>query len=297
MQSFVLSSLIGGAFLAPTLALSADRLVECRVPFEWNDATVDMQFVDDCIKNLKLTAQDNLQVIGSATPEGSSAHNAALARRRAENLQKAFASRMPRLKIRATAVGEIPKRGLLARAVAREKAPAPAVASQSPRRPAAPTTGTLGTTSPVISTSAPRMTGTGSWRVGPRMGRDRTAIEEKDQYLAPGLDFAYVPTMTNPYLYAELGGTANIYSEVDNQRMRSVHFAPTLAYRSPSYGLIAGARGLVGLVHSTITQSDLGDGGAELRLGKETAHWSAFLGVGRTRVLAQRVGLDLGFKF
>jgi hypothetical protein len=77
--------------------------------------------------------------------------------------------------------------------------------------------------------------------------------------------------------------------------MSSFHVAPMLGYQAAG-GWITGLRGLAGIVTSNITDSDLGDAGGELRLGRETPRWSAFLGLGQTRVL-QRVGLDLGYKF
>ncbi len=269
LTSFALFSLSSSLSLAAT----GGRLLTCRVPFDYDSAEVEQDFVAQCIKNLQLTSRDTLQVVASATPQGTRSYNEALSKKRAENLSKAFVARVPGLEVRAIAIGPIPKNGLLAQASAPET-----------------TTGTSGMTK---EASAP---GTGYWKVGPRLGRDRTFIEEKTSYFAPGVELSYVPTLANPNMYAEFSLLGNVYTFVDNTKMTSVHLAPMLGYIDPGSGMIAGLRGLGGLVSSNVTKSDLGDGGAELRIGKQTRQWTAFLGVGQTRIL-QRVGVDLGYRF
>lgn len=261
---------------AASQASAQGRLLSCRVPFDYNSAEVDQEFVEQCIKNLRLNSRDTLQVVASATPQGTPAYNAALSKRRAENLKKAFVARVPGLEVRAIAIGEVPKNGLLAQATAPETS-----------------TGTSGLTPSVKQASSPSF---GSWKVGPRMGRDRTRVEDKEQYFAPGIEVAYLPPLATPELYVELGGIANAYTYVDNTKMTSIHLAPMIGYKNPETGMIAGMRALGGIVYSNISGNDLGDAGVELRIGKETKNWTAFLGAGQTRVL-QRVGVDLGYKF
>lgn len=277
LGSFGLGFALSLASLSATANAASGRLLSCRVPFDYDSAAVEEEFVDLCIKNLRLTSRDTLQVVASATPQGTAAYNAALSKRRAENLKKAFTARVPGLEVRAIAIGAVPRNGLLARATTPETS----------------TTATAGLTGSVKAASSASL---GSWKVGPRMGRDRTRVEEKTQYFAPGIEIAYLPPLANPELYVELGALANAYTYVDNTKMTSIHLAPMLGFKEADSGFIAGIRGLGGIVSSNISGNELGDAGAELRLGKETPNWTAFLGVGQTRVL-QRVGIDLGYKF
>jgi hypothetical protein len=263
------------------------------VPFKWDSAQVNGPAVDDCVNTLRLQAatQEPLQIVGSATPEGTTEYNQRLSERRANNLKAALLQRVPELNVEARGVGEIPQDGLVARIVV--EAPtqeAQEVAAETINREEL--TASAGV-SDVTATATPPIGG--NWRVGPRAGMDHSRVEEKDDYFAPGLDIAYVPQTGVQNLRVEIGAIGNVYLKGEDQEMSSVHFAPMVGYQA-SNGLIAGVRGLVGAVQSDISDDTLDDAGAELRLGRETRTWSAFLGAGQTENL-DRIGLDIGWRF
>ncbi len=299
MQSYLRSGIIGGALLISGVSW-AGPVVECRVPFKFDSSVVSRSAVDSCVKILELTAKNSkeeLEIVASATPEGTAAYNDALSQRRASSLQTALLERVPGLKTRTRAMGEIPHDGLIARIVTEVQDQAVAL-NQEARDVQRETvrredlTASIGISDAMTKTAAEP---SGRWRVGPRLGRDHTRVEDKIDYLSPGIDVAYVPLTNTPNLRVEVGAIGNVYLEGDSQRMNSIHFAPMVGYQSLT-GMIAGVRGLVGIVNSDVSNDRLDDAGLELRLGRETRNWSAFLGVGQTNVM-DRIGLDLGYRF
>jgi hypothetical protein len=294
MNLKLVNSLVLGILTVEGIAYSQDQNRECRVAFKWDSAEVPAQAVDDCVSTLRLQAasQEPLQIIGSATPEGTSEYNQRLSERRAQNLRTALLQRVPELQVEARGIGEVPQNGLVARIIVEEPtAESQAVAEETIEREEL--TAAVGT-SDVTATATQPSTG-GSWRVGPRLGMDHSRVEEKDDYFAPGLDVAYVPQTGVPNLRVEIGAIGNAYLKGDDQEMTSLHFAPMVGYQSAG-GFIAGVRGLVGAVFSDISDDTLDDAGAELRLGRETRTWSAFLGAGQTENI-DRIGIDIGWKF
>jgi hypothetical protein len=293
MNMKLASSLVLGILTVEGISYSQDAARECRVPFKWDSAEVNSRAVDDCVNTLRLQAatQELLQIVGSATPEGPTDYNQRLSERRANNLRDALVQRVPELKVEARGIGEIPQDGLVARIVVEEPTrEAQEVAEETIVREEL--TATAGV-SDVTATATPPVGG--NWRVGPRAGMDHSRVEEKDDYFAPGLDIAYVPNTGVQNLRVEIGAIGNVYLKGEDQEMSSVHFAPMVGYQSAG-GLIAGIRGLVGAVQSDISDDTLDDAGAELRLGRETRTWSAFLGAGQTENL-DRIGLDIGWRF
>ncbi|WP_141733405.1 OmpA family protein [Oligoflexus tunisiensis] len=293
MNMKLVNSLVLGILTVEGIAYSQDQMRECRVPFQWDSAEVPSQAVEDCVSTLRLQAatQEPLQIVGSATPEGTTEYNQRLSERRAENLKTALLQRVPELQVEARGIGEIPQNGLVARIVVEEPTPeSQAVAEETIEREEL--TAAVGT-SDVTATATPAIGG--NWRVGPRLGMDHSRVEEKDDYFAPGLDVAYVPQTGIQNLRVEVGAIGNVYLKGDDQEMTSLHFAPMVGYQSAG-GLIAGVRGLVGAVQSDISDDTLDDAGAELRLGRETRTWSAFLGAGQTENI-DRIGLDIGWRF
>jgi hypothetical protein len=294
MRKHLVSGLVLGVLAMEGISYSAEPMKECRVPFKFDSAKVPSAAVDDCVSTLGLqkATEETLEIIASATPEGTSEYNDRLSQRRAENLRTAILQRVPSLKVEARGIGEIPQNGLVARIVV-EAAP-----MEEAREVAAETivreelTASAGI-SDVTATATPAIGG--NWRVGPRAGMDHSRVEEKDDYFAPGLDIAYVPQTGVSNLRVEIGAIGNIYMKGEEQEMSSLHFAPMVGYQSAG-GLIAGLRGLVGAVQSDISDDTLDDAGAELRLGRETRTWSAFLGAGQTENL-DRIGLDIGWRF
>jgi hypothetical protein len=293
MNMKLASSLVLGILTMEGISYSQETARECTVPFKWDSAKVNGRAVDDCVNTLRLQAatQEPLQIVGSATPEGPTQYNQRLSERRANNLKAALVQRVPELKVEARGVGEIPQNGLIARIVV--EAPtqeSQAVAEETVVREEL--TASAGT--PDVTATATQPIG-GNWRVGPRAGMDHSRVEEKDDYFAPGLDIAYVPQTGVQNLRVEIGAIGNVYMKGEEQEMSSVHFAPMVGYQA-SNGLIAGVRGLVGAIQSDISDDTLDDAGAELRLGRETRTWSAFLGAGQTENL-DRIGLDIGWRF
>jgi len=264
---------------------------ECRIPFKFDSAKVNTKAVTDCADVLRLQAasQETLQVIGAATQEGSTQYNQMLSEKRAENLKAELQKRYPSLKVEARGIGEIAQDGLIARIVVEESEPA-AVAQETVKREEL--TASVGV-SDVSSTSEAQQPSPSNWRFGPRLGQDHTRIENKDDYFAPGLDVAWV--YTNYPLRVEVGAIGNIYMEGNEQVMSSIHFAPMIGYQG-SGGWIAGVRGLAGIVDSDISGDQNDDYGWEGRFGRETEHWSAFLGAGQTDAL-DRIGVDIGYRF
>ncbi|MDQ3230710.1 MAG: hypothetical protein M3Q07_02735 [Pseudobdellovibrionaceae bacterium] len=293
MRMKLVNGLVLGLLTVEGISYSAEPTRECTVPFKFDSAKVPSAAVDDCVNTLRLQAatQETLEIVGSATPEGTTQYNDRLSRRRAENLRAAILQRVPELKVEARGIGEIPQNGLIARIVV-EGGPTEAqeVAAETVVREEL--TASVGV-SDVTATATPDVGG--NWRVGPRAGMDHSRVEEKDDYFAPGLDIAYVPATGVQNLRVEIGAIGNVYMKGEEQEMSSVHFAPMVGYQSAG-GLIAGVRGLVGAIDSDISDDTLDDAGAELRLGRETRTWSAFLGAGQTENL-DRIGLDIGWRF
>jgi len=294
MRVKLLKSFIFGVLTMEGISYAADPNQECRVAFKFDSDKVMAKSLDACVEKLRLQAasQETLDIVGSATPEGTTAYNDALSKRRAENLKAALLEKMPSLKVEALGIGEIPRHGLIARIVVDAAEEAGDFAQETINRKEL--TASVG----MSDVSSSKMTVPESrdrWRVGPRLGQDRTRIENEDNYFAPGLDIAYIPSTGVANLRVEIGAIGNIYMDGEEQEMSSVHFAPMLAYQSLG-GFIAGVRGLAGVVNSDISDDSIDDGGAELRIGRETRDWSAFIGAGQTKVL-DRIGLDIGFRF
>lgn len=294
MRKNLVTGLVLGVLAMEGISYSAEPMQECKVPFKFDSAKVPSAAVDECVSALRLqkAGEETLEIVGAATPEGTSQYNERLAQRRAENLRTAILQRVPDLRVEARGIGEIPQEGLVARIVV-EAAP-----MEEAREVAAETivreelTASVGV-SDMTATATPAIGG--NWRVGPRAGMDHSRVEEKDDYFAPGLDIAYVPATGVSNLRVEIGAIGNVYMKGEEQEMSSLHFTPMVGYQS-SGGLIAGLRGLVGVVQSDISDDTLDDAGAELRLGRETRTWSAFLGAGQTENL-DRIGLDIGWRF
>lgn len=259
----------------------------CQITFEFDSAKVDPKALDVCADVLNLKAGDKVQIDAYASEEGTQAYNLKLSQKRAAAVTSALHKRIKGLDIKAKGLGERDLESRVAilitdadTSVAMDEIPGTKLAA-------------LGTSDAVATKSAPASGTQGRWRVALRSGFDTTRIEEREEYFAPGLDFAYLPS-AHPNLRLEVGALASLYAEGNRNRLGSYHFAPMVGYQNSGY--VAGVRGLAGVVHSYETDKDFTDTGAELRLGVERDQWSLFLGAGRSSTL-NRVGMDFGVRF
>jgi hypothetical protein len=272
------------AVLSPA-AFAAQR--NCQITFEFDSAKVDPKALDVCADVLNLKAGDKVQIDAYASEEGTKAHNLKLSQKRAAAVSRALQQRIKGLDVKAKGLGE---RDLESRlAILITDADTSVAADEIPGQRLA----ALGTSDAIATKTASASSTQGRWRVALRSGFDTTRIEEREEYFAPGLDFAYLPDV-NPNLRLEVGALASLYAEGNRNRLGSYHFAPMVGYQNAGY--VAGVRGLAGVVHSYETDKDFTDTGAELRLGVERDQWSLFLGAGRSSTL-NRVGMDFGVRF
>ncbi|WP_324959187.1 OmpA family protein [Oligoflexus sp.] len=273
------------AVLSPA-AFAAQK--NCQITFELNSATVDPRALDICVDVLKLKTGDNLQIDAYASEEGTPEYNLRLSQKRAVAVTNALHRQVKGLNVKGRGLGERDMESRVAILImdangadlASDEIPGTRVAA-------------FGTSDAVTTKTASSSGTAGRWRAALRSGFDTTRIESREEYFAPGLDVAYLPSV-NPNVRLEIGALASLYAEGNRNRLGSYHFAPMIGYQNSGY--VAGVRGLAGVVHSYETDKDFTDTGAELRLGVERDQWSLFLGAGRSSTL-DRIGMDFGVRF